>query len=68
MLVYIFAAWDLPYSISSFNLNGHMYMSLPAVLGKWGLDIPRIRGYIKIMQIDSGHKYLSNAILNFGPN
>lgn len=45
-----------------------MYMSLPAVLGKWGLDIPRIRGYIKIMQIDSGHKYLSNAILNFGPN
>lgn len=43
-------------------------MSFPAVLEKWGLDIPRIRGYIKILQIDSRHKYLPNAILNFGPN
>ena len=68
MLVYIFATWDLPYSISSFNLNGHMYMSLPAVLGKWGLDIPIIRGYIKILQIDNRYKCLPNAILNFGPN
>ena len=43
-------------------------MSLPAVLGKWGLDIPIIRGYIKILQIDNRYKCLPNAILNFGPN